>query len=212
MKNRRKNGQFRGKYELLSNVVSVTLGAIFLALPISLHIRSTYAIEESPLISPEGKAIQVEVSSTSTPTPEPSPIPVQDKYVPTKEEVESYVKQVFRGNSKLAYAVAMVEGYPKGDSDDWGRVFCWYRWDEEKKEHKGEYSVGVFQINIIEGCNGEGDKVHYDRIPGDNLEEKVEWLSNPFNNILFARMLTLEQDGFHAWTGYTSGNYLAHMD
>lgn len=129
---------------------------------------------------------------------------------PTKQEVDAYMAKVFGDAYKTAWAVSMVEGYPKTEEPDWGRSYCWHNIGDQG-QHRGEYSVGIFQINIVEGCNAEGDKVHWSRIPGDTLEEKIEWLSDPFNNTDFAHQLYTEWNGFGPWTGFTSGNYLEYM-
>lgn len=72
-----------------------------------------------------------------------------------------------------------------------------------------EWSVGLFQINMIKG-NGNGAKVHADKIPGRTMEDKQEWLKNPMNNAIMARFIKAVT-GLRAWTCYTNGVYKKYL-
>lgn len=78
-----------------------------------------------------------------------------------------------------------------------------YEWSSDT--YKGECSIGLFQINLAEdACRGK--KVHWDKVPGETLEEKIAWLKVPENNIKIAREI-YEARGFKPWSTYTSGSY-----
>lgn len=205
-------------YRLVARSIIVSMiGMFFSVLPIIAYMDIQNAKRINSLISPLPVGVTSNtVGSGNTDTGfravslTPAVVALPDDGVPTKESVDAYMKQIFGRDYKLAHAVAMVEGYPKTDKPDWGKSYCWHK--VEDGQNKGEYSVGIFQINIIQGCKGEGNKVHWKRIPGETLQEKIDWLSNPYNNIVFARMMQIEHDGFSAWSGYTSGNYLKHLE
>lgn len=72
--------------------------------------------------------------------------------------------------------------------------------------YKGECSIGLFQINLAEdACRGK--KVHWDKVPGETLEEKIAWLKVPENNIKIARQIYEARGNFSAWSTYTNGSY-----
>ena len=120
--------------------------------------------------------------------------PVTQDY--TSESIEKYVRTIFGKDSKVAIAVSHNECNPRN------RL---YPTCHETITNK-EYSVGIFQINI----KSEYAKVHYDRIPGGTLEEKIEWLKDPYNNTLFAYWI-FKTSGWNPWTAYTNGSYLSSL-
>lgn len=166
---------------------------------------------------PSGRLVDnvlaVTTSDAMTPTPtktQSSPVALSGNRdsQPTKEQVVEYMRSKFGDAFEMAYAVARVEGWPHHEGQGWDRNLCWYKF--ENGRNKGENSWGIFQINLVQGCNAEGKKIHWNRVPGETLQEKVEWLNNPFNNIDLAHQIYSEQ-GWRPWTGYTSGNYKKYM-
>lgn len=123
-------------------------------------------------------------------TQEVTPIPNED--TTEVEKIIKYIKTIFGKDWKTACAVAKAEsGLRTTASLVWAK----------------ENSRGIFQINI----QSEYAKVHYDRIPGDTLEEKITWLEDPYNNTLLAYWI-FTKSGWNPWTAYTSGAYEAKID
>ncbi len=60
----------------------------------------------------------------------------------------------------------------------------------------GDYSVGMFQINLF-GANAK-------------YRPSADWLQNPVNNISYAAAMW-KYSGWHPWTTYTSGSYLKYL-
>jgi hypothetical protein len=122
-----------------------------------------------------------------------SPIAVfAEEYPETPEDekkaIVKYIYEIFGPkDGKIACAIAMGESglSPKAK-------LVWSR----------ENSRGIFQINI----QSDYAKVHYARIPGKTLEEKITWLENPSNNTLLAYWI-FEKSGWHPWTAYKTGSY-----
>lgn len=61
----------------------------------------------------------------------------------------------------------------------------------------GDYSVGLFQINLFGALT--------------NSRPSADWLLNPTNNIDYAHKL-YERSGYNPWTTYTSGKYLKYKE
>ncbi len=144
-----------------------------------------------PTISPTTAPI------TPTPTVSPAPTSPLEQYEPIKQ----YINTIFGRNAATAYAVAFAES-GKWDKDT-GRPFFL---SSAVNASSIETSVGVFQINLKSAVA----KVHYDRIPGQSLADKIEWLQNPYQNVLYAYWV-YTTSGFHPWSVYSSGKYLAFM-
>ena len=117
---------------------------------------------------------------------------------PTVEEVKAYIKQIFGKDWKVAWAVAQNEC--NSSRAEWPK--CKNSWEKE-------FSIGLLQINIAKD-NGRGAKVHWDKIPGETLEEKEEYLLDWRQNILIAHVI-YAQSGFWPWTAYSSGAYLKDL-
>lgn len=98
-------------------------------------------------------------------------------------------------DGKIAYAIAKAESNLNPTRVHRDNVEC---------------SVGLFQINIVKG-DGLGAKVHWDKIPGETLNEKIEWLSVPENNILIAKFI-YGSSGFYPWTVYKNGVYKSFLN
>lgn len=79
------------------------------------------------------------------------------------------------------------------------------------REHidEKEASIGLMQINLIKG-NGEGAWVHFDKVPGNNLDEKIAWLKVPENNLLIAKFIK-GSSGFYPWTCFSKKGYLKYL-
>ena len=130
------------------------------------------------------------------------------KVVANKKIKDYYplAKSLFGKEWKIALAVAEAEC--NSNRRDWPR--CVNSWGDSPET--GEYSVGWGQINIAR-MRGLGNKVHWDKIPGDNLKEKEEWLKNPENNLLAMYMIWIGRGKtFEAWTAYTNGNYKTQLE
>lgn len=156
---------------------------------LELEIRNdgfNQAYAEMEIVSPVG----TKPSGTPIPTPTLTMEQVRDV-----EEIDSYIDTIFRGNAKVAKAVYRNEcGVTR-------KEFPRCRFTTPHED-----SVGLFQINL----QSKAGKVHYDRVPGETLEEKVEWLKYPKNNVLVAYWI-FQHSGWNPWTAYTSGNYLKDM-
>lgn len=135
---------------------------------------------------------EVVVAADYTPTPTPTMTPTRTQEV---NELKNYLKTVFGKEWKTAFGVAQSE-CNSGRKD----------WPKCKNSWAKEYSIGWFQINLAQD-SGKGAKIHWDKVPGKTLQEKEDWLGNPYNNVLAAK-LVYDQSGFNAWTAYTSKNYL----
>lgn len=124
-------------------------------------------------------------AQTLSPTPTPEPTPE------FKDEYEEKIYRIFgKDDYRIAYAIANAESHLHPD-----RV--------HSDEH--EHSVGLFQINIAKN-NGEGPWVHWSKIPGNDLQEKTEWLQDPDNNILMAKFI-YGSSGWWPWSVFKSGAY-----
>jgi len=133
--------------------------------------------------------------TTPTPTSTPTPTPIEQDTPMTKggdEAIEDYIRTIFGKDARTAIAITHNECSPQ--HPDYPE--CVYI-------TKHEYSVGLWQINI----QSRSAKVHFDRIPGDTLEQKIEWLKDPYNNTLMAYWI-FSNSYWYPWRAYTSGNYL----
>jgi hypothetical protein len=145
-------------------------------------------------------------TSLPSPTPTPSAEPIPEgtdiaSLIAQRPHIEKYIKTIFPDNWKTALAIARAES---GRVDPKSGEFYYRTYAINKTAH--EISVGVFQVNL----RSEYAKVHYDRIPGNNEQEKVEWLQDPFNSVLYAHWV-YTHSGFNPWTVYSSGKYLAFV-
>lgn len=114
----------------------------------------------------------------------------------TQEEIEDYIRVIFGKDARVAIAVSHKECNPKNPS---------YPACVLHTEH--EYSVGVLQINLYNTKHW----IHAAKVPGDTMEQKIEWLKNPFNNVLIAHKIFADS-GFQPWTAYTSGAYKEELE
>jgi len=112
-----------------------------------------------------------------------------------QEEIDAYIRTIFGKDAKVALAIQRVECNPKNKT----YPRCVYHTDHE-------YSVGIFQINLF----NKSHWIHAKKVPGKTMEEKIEWLKDPYNNTLIAHKI-FSDSGFQPWAGYTGGRYLDHM-
>lgn len=115
----------------------------------------------------------------------------------TQKEIDQYIKTIFGKDYKTAIAIQRAECNPKNKQYPYCRNISGI-----------EHSIGVFQINIMR--HHDGKHIHWDKIPGDNLEQKEHFLSDPLNNVLIAYKI-YQDSGFEAWSAYTNGAYLQQL-
>lgn len=162
---------------------------------------STKTVVELHAQEPAQPAPSPSVSTEATPEPVVEDVQEQEEQSEyDMEDLKRYLREIFGSDWKVAYSVAQVEC--NSNRPEWPR--CSFSWEKE-------HSIGWFQINIAQE-GGHGKKVHWDKIPGESLEEKEEWLKNPYNNILMAKIIHDRSGSFNPWTGYTSGNYLRVLE
>lgn len=171
----------------------------------------TYGILNTPveLVSPIPVYAYTELQATPeptpvvtpAPTPKPTPTPTTDSQV-SLSQVEKIVRETFPEEPTVAVAVAKAESGLNPNRENRGKA---------NGKYKGECSIGLFQINLrSDGCTGK--KVHWDKVPGETLEEKVEWLKVPENNAKIARDIYDGRGGnWYAWGAYTNGSYKQHL-
>jgi hypothetical protein len=141
--------------------------------------------------------------STPTPTPEPSeePEPTGDP-IQEREAIRKYINVIFGAQGKTAYAISLAEGKAK-------KLYKGEVVYNVNAIHKSdaELSIGIFQINL----KSKETLVHWARVPGQTEAEKIEWLKNPYNNVLMAYWIYSNHNNFNAWSVYTSNTYLAYV-
>jgi len=111
----------------------------------------------------------------------PTPTPIPD------QTIESFIKDVFGKNGRMAVAIA------KGE--------CQGLHPECLNKNEKEWSCGLFQINI---------KAHFRKIPGNTFEEKEKWLFDWRNNVVMAKTI-FEESGWYPWAAFTSKSYLEYL-
>lgn len=128
---------------------------------------------------------------------------VSTKKKMTKQQIEQLIRESFEESPNTAVAVAYAESGLNPTQSNKGRAGTLW------PTYKGECSIGIFQINLAsDGCRGKG--VHWNKVPGDSLAEKIAWLEEPENNITLAKEIH-KNSGWNAWGGYTSGNWRKHL-
>ena len=111
---------------------------------------------------------------------------------PTPKDI---FEATFGDDARDMKAIAMAESHLIADKENIAEKDC---------------SIGWFQINLAHDfCNGK--KVHWDKVPGETLEEKKEWLKIPENNVIIAKFILATQ-GKRAWSAYSSGAYLKFLE
>ena len=167
--------------------LSVLKGAILKPETIILHAKVLPTAQPSP--TPVLELQEASASGETVKVVEPTKKPTHDK-----EHIE-YLKTIFGNEWKIAFAVAQNEC--NSNRKNWpGSCVL-----STEKEH----SVGWFQINLAQG-HGDGAWIHAAKVPGKTIADKEEWLMEPKNNILMAKIIK-DRSGWEAWSAYTSGNY-----
>lgn len=176
-------------------------------------IFSLYTILETQLLAPTREWIgftmqpKTSIIHAKEEVVSPSPTPdekyeklievVEEAETNPKEQIKEKIREVFGEDAEIAIAIATAEsGLVSDKSNVWG---------DPNNPKRGECSIGLFQINLkSNGC--EGVNVHASKIPGDTLEEKIEWLKVPENNILIAKFI-YGSSGWYPWSVYKNGKY-----
>ena len=153
----------------------------------------------------EGATVLFTLDTAPVPSPKPSPKPV---VISETDRIKNLIRETFGDNGELAIAIGMSESHliPTNTLFASKGAHSW-----SSATYKGECSVGLFMVNLASD-NCEGKRVHYDKVPGNTLQEKISWLKVPENNIRFAKKLFDERGNFTAWSGFTGGGYLKYME
>lgn len=180
---------------------SLTLTLTFLtALAVKTVTLPVHAQEpEHPVASPTESPTVV-----PTPSPEPTEEPLleaTEDLIEEREAIRRYISTIFGSNAKTAFAIADAES---GAVDKKTGQRYFKTWAIHSSD--AELSIGLFQINL----KSKTALVHYNRIPGSTQGEKIEWLKNPYNNVLFAHWV-YSTSNFFPWTTYTNNTYLAYV-
>lgn len=168
----------------------------FTALILMGVLNSLVPTSQADLISPIASQPaylnpSVEVASVSARVVDPTKV----DNAPEQISIERYIKTIFGLDAKVAIAVSHNECNPANK-----------KYPKCELHTDVEDSIGVFQINIMSKVH----HIHWDKIPGDTLEEKKESLQNPYINTLVAYRI-FKDSGFEAWSAYTSQRYLRDM-
>src|SRR3990167_1673591 len=190
MKTRRGSNQHQSKYSSHWKVNAIIFLVIWI-LVISgafvyygFRIKNVQAQETPELISP-----------TATPTPtvhilqviDNAPVVYEGEF--EQKQIIAYIKTIFGRDWKIACAIARSESGLRTDANNTSKI---------------EISIWIMQINL----KSEYAKVHYDRVPGKTLEEKIAWLEVPENNVLMGYWI-YTKSGFNPWSVYKTGAYEA---
>lgn len=187
----------------LSNFLSVL--PFVIVFPFFLFQQGEKHHFESPIpysdiiVASEVITLTPEPTKIITPTPTPIIIRVKEHIVKpnySQKEIEDYIRVIFGRDAEIAIAIS------KGECNPGNKKYpaCQLVSDVEN-------SIGLFQINL----KSKTQKIHYDRIPGNTLDEKITWLEDPLNNTLYAYWLYTRSGNFNAWTAYTSGSYERYL-
>lgn len=106
-------------------------------------------------------------------------------------DTKGYIYTIFGQDAPIALSIALAESHLTEDA-------------VLKSDY--ENSIGIFQINLENATA----KVHYDRVPGETLDDKIEWLKNPKNNTLMAYWI-YTKSGWYPWSTYTNGAYQKYL-
>lgn len=125
-------------------------------------------------------------------------VEVDRTFTTEKQQIMAEIIEVFGDDAPRAIAVAKAESGFSTNVENRGKA---------NPKYLGECSIGIYQINLAsDGC--EGKKVHWDKVPGNTLEEKVAWLKVPSNNIKLAKKIyDSHGKSFQPWGAFSSGAY-----
>lgn len=103
--------------------------------------------------------------------------------------VEEIIRKHFGDEAEMAICIARNESGLNPKSKNTARA---------KGSYKGECSIGIYQINLkSDGCNGRN--VHYAKVEGQDIEEKISNLENAEYNIKFASQLKEAWGSWNPW-------------
>lgn len=116
----------------------------------------------------------------------------QEKLQTTKTDIERLVLETFGAdNYDTAMCIVKHESGANPTRENRGRA---------RGGYSGECSIGLFQINLASnGCVGK--RVHWNKVEGNTLEEKVEWLKVPENNVRVAKQI-FDSSKWSPWSTY----------
>ena len=160
--------------------------------------------QEVELVSP--LPVRIEVSPTPSPslTPSPIPTPTPEVCLSEKCEVMKLIIEVFGEDAPRAIAVAKAESglNPNREAIKDAGHYSW-----SSPTYPGECSIGLYMINLkSDGC--KGTNVHWNKVPGETLEEKIAWLKVPENNIKLAKKIyDAAGKSFNPWGAFTNGSF-----
>lgn len=128
-------------------------------------------------------------------------VEVDRTFTTEKQQIIAQIVEVFGDDAPRAIAVAKAESGFKPGTENRGRA------GTLSPTYKGECSIGIYQINLAsDGC--QGTKVHWSKVPGETMEEKIAWLKIPKNNIKIAKQIyDAAGKSFSPWGAYSSGSY-----
>ena len=149
----------------------------------------TRSVVVAAFTATDAYAEEPKVIPTPTYTPTATPTPTVSEH--NQKDIEDYVRVIFGKNSRVAIAVSHNECNPLNP-----------QYPKCVLHTSAEYSVGIFQINLY----NERHWIHAQKVPGSTMEEKIEWLKDPYHNTLIAFKIFTDS-GFYPWSAYTSGNY-----
>lgn len=143
----------------------------------------------------------------ATPLPEPTPEELDakqiylDNKVLERDQIKQYIYEIFQNEgAEVAYSISLAESAYYEPA-----VEGYLYYDYPIINHSNaEYSVGIFQINLY----NKFQKIHADRIPGDTMDAKEKWLSNPYNNTLYTYWVYRES-GWYPWSTFNAKDYLS---
>lgn len=166
---------------------SIYIG-IFLA-----HVVMFGLIIQNWLDNPEVITIYASEKPEVVPSTTPTPTVALES---TTQSVEDIIREVFGEDAEVAIAVAKAESGLNPNTTNFAERDC---------------SVGLFQINLAHDfCNGI--RVHWNKVPGDTLDEKVAWLQIPENNIRLAKKIHDASNGFTPWSVYLNDVHLKFLE
>lgn len=183
----------------------LSLFYVFITITLLIRLLSQTLITPVEVQALKNPTVAAVATPTAAPTatPEETPVPTKEADpIAEREAIHQYIRVIFGPAASTAYAISLAEG--KAPNRYNGEVV--YNTKAIRKT-ASELSIGIFQINL----KSEYAKVHFDRIPGTSLEEKIAWLQNPYNNTLFAYWVYATHANFEPWSVYTGGVYLAYL-
>lgn len=147
---------------------------------------------QGPEVAYADEKVHIRVVKPVTETEETPGIPVvQQEDRESSKEIEAYMRTIFGKDAPTAIAIAKAESGLRAKANNTSKI---------------ETSIGVMQINI----KSKTTLVHWSRIPGKTLEEKVKWLEVPEQNILLSYWI-FSKSGFSPWSTYQNGAYLKYL-